>query len=393
MRTSRRQHWTPAHREESIYRYVSFDVGPGVSGVGVSIVHGKGAVIDLGVFDPDGFRGYSGGARKSFAITPLDATPGYLPGELPAGEWRVMLGLYIVPEEGVAVDVFITTEGVEMPPFPASPEPTERPPARRLPAEAGRRWMAGDLHAHTVHSDGALTVDELACRAAGRGLDFLAVTDHNTVSHHPHLPVAARRYGLRLIPGQEVTTHEGHANALGAIPWVDFRRSADDWLDHTAAADGLLSINHPVDLFCGWQRDFRATAPLVETWHKTWDRRSSNPLDWCARHGAVAIGGSDFHDPRQGDVVGSPTTFVEVEADDVLRGVSEGRVAISADPAGPVVLRRGDEVVVVEGEGAILVAPDGRPTPVTGNLVGIVVTEVGICRLVDPDGRTLALAA
>ena len=58
----------------------------------------------------------------------------------------------------------------------------------------------GDLHTHTVHSDGALTVDELARFAAESGLDFIAVTDHNTISHHRELPQAARRYGDHLDP-------------------------------------------------------------------------------------------------------------------------------------------------------------------------------------------------
>ena len=49
---------------------------------------------------------------------------------------------------------------------------------------AGHEWLAGDFHSHTVHSDGSLEVVELAALAAERGLDLLAVTDHNTISHH-----------------------------------------------------------------------------------------------------------------------------------------------------------------------------------------------------------------
>ena len=91
-----------------------------------------------------------------------------------------------------------------------APGPAQRAAARReLPARAGHRWLAGDLHAHTVHSDGAFTVAELARFAAAQGLDFLAVTDHNTTSHHAELKDAAARYGITLIPGQEVTTEDG----------------------------------------------------------------------------------------------------------------------------------------------------------------------------------------
>ena len=61
------------------------------------------------------------------------------------------------------------------------------------------RWLAADFHAHTVHSDGALGIEELAALAVSRGLDALAVTDHNTTSHHAYLPSVGERYGIRLI--------------------------------------------------------------------------------------------------------------------------------------------------------------------------------------------------
>ena len=80
--------------------------------------------------------------------------------------------------------------------------PGERPGRRSLPAAPGRTWLAGDLHSHTVHSDGALTVPELAALAVSRGLDFVAVTDHNTVSHHRELPPPPLLTGSRWCPGR-----------------------------------------------------------------------------------------------------------------------------------------------------------------------------------------------
>ena len=53
------------------------------------------------------------------------------------------------------------------------------------------------------------------------------MTDHNTTSHHAYLPSVGERYGIRLIPGQEVTTDRGHANAFGDIGFVDFRSPGD----------------------------------------------------------------------------------------------------------------------------------------------------------------------
>ncbi len=128
----------------------------------------------------------------------------------------------------------------QMPPL------TDRPRHRDLPAKPGRRWLAGDLHTHTVHSDGVMTVPELARFAVGRGMEFIAVTDHNTVSHHAELWAAAAVHGITLLPGQEVTTEAGHANAFGDIGRVDFRRAPDDWLEPCQTAGGLLSVTTQV---------------------------------------------------------------------------------------------------------------------------------------------------
>jgi hypothetical protein len=282
-------------------------------------------------------------------------------------------------------------------PDPAAPPvPRERPPRRDLPAAEGRRWLAGDLHAHTVHSDGALTVEELAALAAGRGLDFIAVTDHNTVSHHAGLAAAARRYGITLLPGQEVTTDGGHAGALGDVGWIDFRGEPDDWLDATEAGGGLLSINHPFAGPVSWMRPMRRRPPLVEVWHWSWlDLRWTTPLAWWLAWDAAAVpvGGSDWH--RQGSDAppGCPTTWVECAGDepgDVLDGLRAGLVAISAARDGPVLLRHDGGLVAVGADGATLAGPDGPWARVRGDLArvnGI----AGPQRLLDAGGATLAL--
>src|SRR5262249_54514043 len=172
------------------------------------------------------------------------ATPGYLPGEIEPGLWQVVIGLHMVPADGVRYRVTAepsTGPAADHAVVSAPPAPATRPARRELPAAPRRPRPAGDLHAHTVHSDGAMTVPELACLAISRGLDFIAVTDHNTVSHHAELPAAARGYGITLLPGQELTTDRGHAGVLGDTGWIDFRRDAADWLAAAERRGGQMS--------------------------------------------------------------------------------------------------------------------------------------------------------
>lgn len=377
-----------------MYQYVPFDVPSGAAGVAVTLSFDRSrGVLDLGVFSPEGFRGYSGGARDRFVINAAEATPGYLPGPLPTGAWQVLLGLHRIPDEGLPWTVEVEVGDVIVERLRPPPSLPERPPARALPAPAGRCWVAGDLHAHTVHSDGVATISELAALARGRGLDFLAVTDHNTTSHHPHLGAISEWSGVVLVPGQEVTTDTGHANCFGDVGWVDFRQPADAWLVHTQSRGGLLSINHPLAGELSWRKSLSGAPHLIEAWHVSWDRRGRQPLDWWARIGGVGIGGSDLHDPAMWRL-GTPTTWVQVVegsgVQGVMDGLAAGRVAISAEPDGPVVVRHEEQLIVDRGDGLELIGHDGRRTRVTGDRCNVPAAP-GLHRLVDAEGMVAAL--
>jgi len=396
--------WTIEDRCESAWHYLPVEVPQGSFALAVDLSYDSSeGVLDLGCLGPSGFRGWSGGARRSFVITTESATPGYLPGELEAGTWQVVIGLHRVPADGIRYELVARTSGSpgELKPE-ARDEPVEpaadRPARRDLPACNGMRWLAGDLHSHTVHSDGVMTVPELARFAAGRGLDFLAITDHNTVSHHRELGAAASRHGIALIAGQEVTTDRGHANALGELPWVDFRQPPDAWLSAAEAAGGLLSVNHPYGGQNAWTAPMARRPPLIEVWHWSWlDLRWTAPLSWwLAWHpAAFAVGGSDWHRPGADAPPGSPTTWVLAEATApaaVLGGLAAGRVVVSASRGGPVLLRMDGELVACGADGTILAALDGPKARVRGDLARFP-GEPGPHRLLDPSGATLALTS
>jgi predicted metal-dependent phosphoesterase TrpH len=65
-----------------------------------------------------------------------------------------------------------------------------------------------DLHLHTTASDGRLAPAALVALAADRGLQVIAVTDHDTVAGLDEARAAARARGMRLVDGIEVTAIE-----------------------------------------------------------------------------------------------------------------------------------------------------------------------------------------
>ncbi|UOE43518.1 CehA/McbA family metallohydrolase [Agromyces larvae] len=408
---------TPELQNDDRYHEVPFEVPPGTPSIEVSIdFDGSVAGIDLGCEGAAGWRGWSGGARTDYVIEADAATPGYLPGAPEPGIWKVVLGLHRVPAAGVDVDVTISLPATRPAPRPEAVPPvarTVRGSDRGLPAEPGLTWFAGDFHGHTVHSDGRLPIGGLATLGVASGLDFLAVTDHNTVSHHAHLAAEGATHGITLLPGQEVTTHLGHANAFGDIGWIDFRRPAQHWVDEVERRGGILSINHPISGDCSWVHRLERRPAAVELWHATWylELISTAPFAWFRTwpQGATLLGGSDFHLPEEPQRPGTPTTWVAAEDDSaeaILEGVRLGRTAVTGAAelvdgvgvpqlmAAPALVRVGDELVAVDADGLILVDGAGRRRMVRGARAGFTLDRAdGPFHLADSDRRILALSA
>ena len=81
-------------------------------------------------------------------------------------------------------------------------------PAKRA-AGRGRGWYRGDLHIHSARSHGAeLTPGQLAVAARASGLDFIAVTEHNTADTHDAFAQLADDR-LLVIPGRRSSRRPG----------------------------------------------------------------------------------------------------------------------------------------------------------------------------------------
>jgi hypothetical protein len=315
---------------------VSYDYDSTSTPVGMSA-----NVIDIGMFDPSGhdlgdaagFRGWSGGARRSFRISRSAATPGYIPGTITPGRWHVILGPFTVVPPGVDWTLSVTLHfGRPGRRFRARPAP------RSVPG-TGRRWYRGDLHLHTVHSDGRRTLRQMAVAARAAGLDFMVSTEHNTSS-------ASLSWGrhasddLLVVNGEEVTTREGHWLAVGlpAGTWIDWRYRAVDrqlprFLSQVRDVGGMAVVAHPSVPIpaTGWSQGPLHQADAVEVWNGPWTLDDDATLtrwhDLLATGTFVpAVGASDSH--RTDQPVGSPQTVVLADSLSVgalVRALQAGR--------------------------------------------------------------------
>jgi predicted metal-dependent phosphoesterase TrpH len=76
--------------------------------------------------------------------------------------------------------------------------------------------MKADLHIHSTVSDGVASIPEIIDMAEARGLDAIAITDHDTFSHITQTPISEK---LKIIPGLEISAIDKssgrHVHILG----------------------------------------------------------------------------------------------------------------------------------------------------------------------------------
>lgn len=313
-----------------------------------------GDILDFGVEDPAGSRGWGGGNDEPAIVGALAASRSYLPGPMPSGTWSVVVGkarlVSLTPR--FRVEVFVRAA-------PTLPPATDRAPYQptTLLTSSGPRFYAGDLHVHSEDSgDARPALGEIAAFARGRGLDFIVVTDHNTTSQVDKIGAAQASEGaLLFVPGMEFTTYAGHMNAFGATVPVDHKlglsTSLDDVVTGFAAQGALLSINHPnlnlgdVCIGCAWAHPVFEDVAAVEIATGGHDQAGfifgQGARDFWDTllddgHHAAPVGGSDDHGagvdlPAFGSPIGDPTTLIfadtlSVEA--LQQGLRDNRTVV-----------------------------------------------------------------
>lgn len=346
---------TPADNRRSIP--YQFDMPAGMTQLHMhfdySPVHTDGQPfpqqISFAIHDPIGVRGeWSRPNADGWHVTTARATPGTLPGAITPGRWTVfLLSHRIMPPTPVSYRITLTW----------SDEPTSESAAVWTPGapdDRGAGWYRGDLHGHTLHSDGSWDIPEFVAYMRGQGLDFVTLSDHNTISGlAQHRSLAEN--GFVAIGGTELSTFYGHALALGVREWFDWRASTERELTMPELAQKVLDagrwfvIAHPMApgdpecCGCHWEHAdmMPGNAPAVEVWNGWWADYNEQSLQlyyrWLnAGHRLVATSGTDIHHRPPADAAGRAASNV-VYADSfsetgILDGLKQGHSYISAGP-------------------------------------------------------------
>ncbi|MDZ7717208.1 MAG: CehA/McbA family metallohydrolase [Balneolaceae bacterium] len=352
--------------DQHTYRLEPFFVPEGIGAIEIDFDYtGKNefSEMEIGLFDPNGFRGTSRFSKRSFYVSEIRATASYFPGPIINGEWNISLGFPTIQKQSdYKIKIRLIPEN-----HPEFTGPSE------VSLNESKKWYSGDFHTHTGHSDGfgcedmdrnraPCQVYQVVEAAKKNGLDFLSITDHNTVSHHQDMKVIQPIFSdLLLIRGQEVTTFYGHTNVYGTSIPIDFRigykgRTFEEIQREVEKTGAMLSINHPGRetgpscTGCGWSAEHTNYDKLetieivngtniendiagIPFWHKLLNKGFK----------ITGIGGSDDHSAGFGNSKpGIPTTVVyanSLSEKSILESVKKGEVYLrTRGPNGPEVL-------------------------------------------------------
>lgn len=217
---------------------------------------------------------------------------------------------------------------------------------RRRPLYHDLLLLTGDLHCHSCHSqDGVFTVDKIAAYCVAAGMDFAAITDHNSIGALSE--EKDRRDGFIFIPGSECSLDEscGHFNVLGIndieiSPNMLKKEEIVEYMERMRARGALIQLNHPFAGTLGWHVGWDIPFDMVEIWNRVYSPKNQRAIDWWheqLRQGRriPATGGTDSHTTKSERFPINCVYAAERTADSILDAVKKGHSFISECTYGP----------------------------------------------------------
>jgi hypothetical protein len=282
---------------------VPFDVPAGTTAVRVKYCFDQPEVptpnvrhtLDLGIYDPRGFRGWGGSSHPDVTLSPEGfsteaeylakpkghvpgkTTRGFRPGPTSPGRWFAELGLAAIAGRalGDADDRVAWRVEVEYSSDPAfADQPYRKTRYSTKPKRKKAGWYTGDLHVHAEHSAlGDATMRETFGYAFGKAkLDFITLTDYVTDSAWGE--IGRYETGRHLVGrSSEVITYRGHTNNQLSGRYVDYRTGPVYELN----SDGGMTRQRAAQPASRILRDVRRAGGFTQINHPT-IFPSSNPL-------------------------------------------------------------------------------------------------------------------
>lgn len=185
-----------------------------------------------------------------------------------------------------------------------------------------------DLHVHTVYSgDSVCKVEDAIAAAKQKGLDGIAITDHNTVAGQEEAYDLVKDEDFLIIPGIEISSKHGHILGLGIEEEIPLYLPAADTVSKIREHGGIAVAAHPFSLSSKPFSPLHADFDAIEVLNSRRYIGNNFAKKFASDRGIPRTGGSDAHICEEVGFAGIEVD-VSLEVEEVLKEIKHGKASV-----------------------------------------------------------------
>lgn len=163
--------------------------------------------------------------------------------------------------------------------------------------------MKCDLHCHTFYSfDSRCPPQKIVDRAIEKGIDCLAITDHDETKGALEAIEYAKGKSILIIPGIEIKSKEGDILGLNIKEKIPDKLSAKETIKRIKELGGLVVIPHPFGLFCKFRGNLSELVKEIDAIEilnaSIFGRGNKDAFEFVKKYNLAFTAGSDSHFPN-----------------------------------------------------------------------------------------------
>jgi predicted metal-dependent phosphoesterase TrpH len=183
-----------------------------------------------------------------------------------------------------------------------------------------------DLHVHTIYSsDSFITPKQLLFYAKKRGLDGVAITDHDKLDSALKI---CRQTDFLIMPGMEISSADGHIVALNVRDTIPRGLPSEETVERIHQAGGIAIACHPATFFKGSLGEhITSNFDAIEVINSSafpfrYSQKRSEKL--ASRLGVARVAGTDAHFAPE---IGYAFTLIDAEPDigEIANAIKNGK--------------------------------------------------------------------
>jgi len=198
--------------------------------------------------------------------------------------------------------------------------------------------MLLELHSHSWYSKGSILGEEntvspieMIKEARRKGLDGIAITDHNNLKSFESLK-KLKFDDFVIIPGEEISTLQGHLIALGITEEIKPEQDVLETIDKVHQQGGITIAPHPFDIAKKGLRGLAKFTDAIEVFNAMSIDKFSNlrAYRFAKKFGKPIVAGTDAH---QKEWIGRSITKINSypDIDSVLKEIKLGNTRLKKE--------------------------------------------------------------